>query len=261
MHSSPARQRWRANARRRDQIRRRRAVALVVLVALIALAVWAAYAVPGQPPARVPESAALPTFAQSPDPGADVVVARVDTVDVLLPVAPDVTTAVAYHPVDRAGTVPFTPAGDRLGGGSLGQRLADIFAGGGGVQYYLMDGEGGDQSSSTAGLDVGAVPGSSVVSPVDGKVVSMKKYSLLGRYDDVEVDIQVAGDPSLLLIITHIAKAEVAIGDVLTRGKSVLGQVRGFPAGLDQKLSRYTSDRGDHVQLVVLRVTPELAGL
>ena len=62
-------------------------------------------------------------------------------------------------------------------------------------------------------------------------------------------------------IITHIAKAEVAIGDVLTRGKSVLGQVRGFPAGLDQKLSRYTSDRGDHVQLVVLRVTPELAGL
>jgi hypothetical protein len=37
--------------------------------------------------------------------------------------------------------------------------------------------------------------------------------------------------------------------------------VRGFPAGLDQQLSRYTSDKGDHVQLVVLRVTPELAGL
>ena len=34
-----------------------------------------------------------------------------------------------------------------------------------------------------------------------------------------------------------------------------------FPPALDQGLSQYTSDNGDHVQLVVVRVTPELSGL
>ena len=261
MHRSPASQRWRAKARRRDQIRRRRAVALAVLVTLIVLAVWAAYAMPGQTPARVPQSAALPTVDGSPTGAGDVVVAQVEDLDFILPVARAVTTAVAYHPVDNADTVPFTPAGDRLGGGSLGQKLADIFAGGGGIQYYLMDGAGGERSSSTAGLDVGAVPGSAIVSPVDGKVTAIKTYKILGRYRDVEMHIQLAHDPSLLLVLTHVAGPKVEIGDVVARGDTVLGTVRGFPTTLDQALSRYTSDTGDHVQMMVLRVTPELAGL
>jgi murein DD-endopeptidase MepM/ murein hydrolase activator NlpD len=263
MHRSPAIQRRRAKVRRRDQIRRRRVVTLAVLVTLIVLAVWAAYAIPGQTPARVPQSAALPTTDGSPT-GAgagDVVVAQVDGLELVLPVARDVTTAVAYHPVDNEGTVPFTPAGDRLSGGSLGQRLADIFAGGGAIQYYLMDGTGGERSSSTAGLDVGAVPGSSVVSPADGKVAAIKQYSILGRYPDVEMHIQLARDSSLLLVITHLARPQVQIGDVVFGGDTVLGAVRGFPTTLDQALSRYTSDPGDHVQMMVFRVTPELAGL
>jgi murein DD-endopeptidase MepM/ murein hydrolase activator NlpD len=261
MHRSPATRRRREKIRRRYQIKRRRAVALAVLVTLIVLAVWAAYAIPGQTPARVPETAAQPTFGASAPAAGAVVVARVESVDILLPVAREVTTAVAYHPVENTNTVPFSPAGDRLGGGSLSQKLADIFAGGGGVQYYLMDGNGSDRSSSTSGLDVGAVPGSPVVSPVNGKVTSIKKYSILGRYADEEVDIQLTGDPSLLLLVTHIGRLKVEIGQVVTRGETVLGAVRGFPAGLDQALSRYTSDAGDHVQLVMLRVTPELAGL
>lgn len=261
MHRSPATLRRRGKVRRRGQIKRRRAVALVVLVTLIVLAVWAAYAIPGQTPARVPETAAQPTFGDStPAPGT-VVVARVENVDVLLPVAREVTTAVAYHPVENTNTVPFSPAGDRLGGGSLGQKLADIFADGGGVQYYLMDGDGSDRSSSTSGLDVGAVPGSPVVSPVSGKVSGIKIYSILGRYDDVEIDIRLSSDPSLLLVVTHIGRVKVEIGQEVTGGETVLGSVRGFPARLEQALSRYTSDAGDHVQLIMLRVTPELAGL
>ncbi len=236
-------------------------VALVVLVTLISVAVWVAYAIPGQTPARVPQAAAQPTLGTAVQPGEAVVVARVDDVDVLLPVAQQVTTAVAFHPVDNTDSVAFTPVGDRLGGGDLGQKLADIFAGGGGVQYYLMSGEGGEQSSSTAGLDVGAVPGSPVVSPVDGQITAIKTYSILGRYDDVEIDIRLAGDPSLLLVVTHIAKPKVEIGDVVQRGTTALGIVRGLPSTLDQSLSQYTSDNGDHVQLVMLRVTPDLAGL
>jgi len=236
-------------------------VALVVFVTLISVAVWVAYAIPGQTPARVPASAAQPTFGSGVESDAEVVVARVEGVDVLLPVAQQVTTAVAFHPVDGSDAVPFTPVGDRISGGGLGQKLADIFAGGGGVQYYLMGGgEGVEQSSSTGGLDVGAVPGSPVLCPVDGKVTAIKRYSILGRYQDTEIDVRLAGDPSLLLVITHIAKPKVQIGDVVQRGVTTLGSVRGFSDSLDQSLSQYTSDNGDHVQLMVLRVESELTG-
>jgi hypothetical protein len=261
MHTSPANQRRRELTRRRTQIARRRVVALVVLVTLISVAVWVAYAIPGQTPAQVPAVAAEPSFGAAVRSDEDVVVARVEGVDVLLPVAQQVTTAVAFHPVDSATAVPFTPVGDRLGGGGLGQKLADIFAGGGGVQYYLMGGEGGEPSSSTAGMDVGAVPGSPVVSPVDGKVTAIKQYKVLGRYGDVELDVRLASDPSLLMIITHLAKPKVQIGDVVQRGVTSLGVVRGFPTGLDQSLSQYTSDNGDHLQLMVLRVDQELGSL
>jgi hypothetical protein len=261
MLTSPDNQRRREKSRRRTQIARRRVVALVVFVTLISVAVWVAYAIPGQTPAKVPAVAAEPSFGAAVRSGQDVVVARVEGVDVLLPVAQQVTTAVAFHPVDSSDAVPFTPVGDRLGGGGLGQKLADIFAGGGGLQYYLMSGEGGEASSSTAGLDIGAVPGSPVLSPVDGKVTAIKQYKVLGRYSDVEIDVRLARDPSLLLIITHIEKPKVQIGDVLQRGTTALGSVRGFSDSLDQALSQYTSDNGDHLQLMVLRIDTELGGL
>jgi hypothetical protein len=261
MHTSPADQRRREKARRRTQIARRRVVALVVLVTLITVAVWVAYAIPGQTPARVPVSAAEPTFGSEMESDEEVVVATVEGVDVLLPVARQVTTAVAFHPVDGGDTVAFTPVGDLVSGGDLGQKLAGIFAGGGGVQYYLMGGDGGEASSSTAGLDVGAVPGSPLVCPVDGKVTAIKPYKILGRYNDVEIDVRLAADPSLLLVITHVAKPRVQIGDVVQAGVTALGSVRGFTGGLEQALSQYTSDTGDHVQLMVLRVDAELSGL
>jgi murein DD-endopeptidase MepM/ murein hydrolase activator NlpD len=255
--------RRRQQVHRRRQIRRRRAVALVALVTLTLLAVWAAYAIPASTPAHIPDAAAQPAILESPEGQTldDLVVARAGGVDVLLPVAREVTTAVAYHPVDHSNTVPFSPLGDRVSGGDLTQRLADIFAGGGSLKYYLMDGDGDDRSSSTSGLDVGAVPGSSVTSPADGKVVAVKQYRLLGRYQDVEVQIQLAADPSLLLVVTHLTDVTVDIGDVVRAGDSTLGTLRGFPPELDQALSAYTSDAGDHVQLVALRVTPELTGL
>lgn len=258
MQMTPASQRQRAQALRRDQLRRRRAIASAVVVVLIALAVWAAYAIPGQAPAVVPENAAAPVLAETPAVTEDVVIARAEGIEILLPVARDVTTAVAFHPVDNGDAIALQPSGERASGGTLGQRLADIFAGGGDLQYYLMTETGGG-SSSTAGLDIGAVPGSPVVSPADGKVVAMREYRILGRYDDVELHIQLSRDPSLLLVITHLAHPQVAVGDVVARGETVLGDVRGFAVGLDQALSRYTSDSGDHVQLMVLRITPELA--
>jgi hypothetical protein len=62
------------------------------------------------------------------------------------------------------------------------------------------------------------------------------------------------------MIITHVAKPKAEIGDVVQRGVTTLGEVRGFPPALGQSLSQYTSDNGDHLQLVVLRVSTQLTG-
>ncbi len=234
--------------------------ALVIVVTLVLLAVWLAYTVPTAAPARVPDSAAEPTFAEKATVDSRVVVATVGSVDVLLPVALDSTTAIGYHPVDNPNTVPFSPQGERMSGGSLAQRLADIFKGSGDLQYYLMDGDQSDQSSSTSGLDIGAVPGADVFSPIDGKVVTVRKTEILGRYQDVEIDIQAADDPSLLITVSHIAAPGVKAGETVQKGDTLLGRVRAFPSGLRQELSQYTSDAGDHVQLLAVRVTPEIAG-
>ncbi len=254
MDKPAASQRQRPKARR-AQILRRRLVAAAALVALVALAVWGAYSIPGLRPARVPKSAALPTYARSPIGGDVLPIAHVGESEVLLPLAREVTTAIAFRPVDNEAGVAMTPVGERLSGGGLGTKLADIFADGGGVQYYLMDDKSHKGSPGTAGLDVGGVPGSKVVSPVDGRITAVKLYKILGRYADVEIDIQLKSDASLLLVLTHIEKPTVKIGDIVKAGKTPLGTLRGFPSGLDQALSRYTSDNGDHVQLLLLRVS------
>jgi hypothetical protein len=248
-------------ARRRKQIRHRRVGALVAGVTLTFLAVWLAYALPVDTPARVPAAAAQPTFAEKAAVGQRVVVAIVGEVELLLPVALESTTAIGYHPVDNPECEPFVPQGERVGGGGISARLADVFAGGGALPYYLMDGGGSEGSSPTGGLDVGAVPGAEVFSPLDGKVVSVQRTTISGKYEDVEVQIQVADDPSLLLVVSHIAAPGVSVGDNVIQGESLIGRVRAYPAAIKQELSRYTSDAGDHVQFVALRMTPDIAGL
>jgi hypothetical protein len=240
---------------------RRRLTALGVILAVVVVAFITAYSLPRSTPAPIPDEVAPAAVGGAAQPMAKrIVVARLEGEDLLLPVRQQSSTAIAFHPVDVPNSVAFSPVGDRLGGGDLGTRLADIFADGGGVQYYLMDGDGGDRSPSTAGLDVGSVPGERVFSPVDGRVTAVKTYKLLGRYDDVEIDVQLAADPSLLLVITHVARPAVHVGDEVTAGTTALGVVRDFSSELEQDIQRYTNDGGDHVQMTAVRITPDLAG-
>ena len=90
---------------------------------------------------------------------------------------------------------------------------------------------------------------------------SLEQTEISGKYKDVEIQIQVANDPTLVLVVTHIADVSVELGDGVTQGDTLLGRVRSYPEGVTQELSRYTSDAGDHVQFVALRVNPDIAGL
>lgn len=252
-------ERGRAATPRRQRVRRRRLAALVVALTLFVLAVWAAYSLPSSTPAHVPDLGTLSGFGAQGG-ASDVAVAQIEGALVLLPVPVDATTAIAFHPVDNANAVAFSPQGSLVSGGGIATKLADAFKSGGGVQYYLMGGNGSDSSSATAGLDVGAVPGSTIFSPVDGQVTNVKRYKLLGRYVDYEVDITMANDPSLMIVLTHVASPTVALGDPVSAGETKVGAVRAFPKAIAQSLKQFTADAGDHVQLVALRVSAQITG-
>jgi hypothetical protein len=258
MHSL-SNERRRAKKVRRSQVRRRRFTAIAVVVPLVIGAIWAAYAWPVSKPARVPTANVVSQFGQAGTVDRRVVVAKLENVSILLPVRLEATTAVAFHPVDNANSVALDPVGRQGDPSGVASTLAELFASGG-MRYYTMSGDASDSSSRTAGLDVGAVPGANIYSPVDGRVMAVTDYKLLGRYQDTEIDLQLADDPTLLLIITHVIKPQVMIGADVTAGKSVLGAVRGFPTTLDQGLRRFTTDSGDHVQLVAVRVPTQITG-
>ena len=91
-------------------------------------------------------------------------------------------------------------------------------------------------------------------------MTAVTKYELLGRYTDYEIDVQVADDASLLLVMTHLAHPSVKIGQAVQAGVTPIARLRAFPAALDQSLRQFTSDDGDHVQMLALRVQPQMAG-
>ncbi len=256
---NPSGKRWRAVIARRRQVRRRRALAVALVVPLVIAAVWAAYAWPTRAPALVPSTNAVSQFDQAPTNPQRLVIARLENIPLLLPVPLGATTAIAFQPVDQEHTVAFAPAGGqaRL---SAASSTSSGNAWNGGLHYYTMGGDGTDVSAPTAGLDVGAVPGAAVYAPVDGQVVAVTTYKLLGRYPDTEIDLQLAQDSSVILMITHIENAQVSIGDSVIAGVTTLGSVRGFPPQLDQPLRQFTTDNGDHVQLVAVRVPVQLSG-
>ena len=253
MHG-PAAGRRSSHVARRSQIMQRRIAALVIASIVSVLAVITACAIPTHAPVTTSQSTSAGFFAAAASqPVTHIVVARLDGADLLLPVSCDATTAIAFHPVDSADSVALAPVGQPAGDG--GSVAADGVA-----HYFVMDG-GTGSSSATAGLDVGAIPGSVVLSPVDGQVAAVKTYSLLGRHPDAEIDVRLAADPTLLLVLTHvITSPRLHVGDQVAAGITVLGRVRGFPADVQQDIKRFTNDAGDHVQLVVLRTAPDLAG-
>ena len=242
-----------SRAARRRQIVRRRRAALAIGLAVVVLAVTAAYAMPTPQPAAIPQKcSAIALGSPTAENPSRVVVAELEGAQLFLPLPTDAITAVAFRPADDPNAVAFSPVGDRVDETKASKTQHA-------VQYYFMDGGGEERGPSTSALDVGGVPGSCVYAPVDGQVVAVKTYRLLGAHKDCELRIQLAADPSLLLLLSHIEDPVVHVGDRVMAGTTALGRLRGFPKEMQQDLSRYTNDAGDHVQLIALRVAPNLA--
>ena len=244
----------RPNARRRIEPRQRivrkqvrsarraRRFALLVLLAAVFVVALAlvAFGAPGSQP--VPISSASLTSTQS-KPLPEIVALR-GPVHLQLPIAQARVTAIGYSAASDA--LALAPFGQQANEGIVARVADGIFGGGGGNPRWYQLGGG------TNALDVGALAGTDVYAPVDGIVVAIRPFIVMGKQYGSEIDIQPQSSPSLVVAVTQLtADTGLTVGSAVVSGATKLGTVVDLASVEQQALSQYTNDGGNHVTIEV----------
>jgi hypothetical protein len=245
--SGTALRRHRAERRAARRTRRLAAFALLAIVLVVTLLLTAFGS--GKPtlvPATPQPSASTELPAGPPSP---VVVATQGNLQLHLPVAQSLITAIGYHGAGE-GTLPLSPVGHQGNEGFFARLFHGVFGGHkGGLKYYQLAGGAG---TSTGELDVGAAPGTDVYSPVDGTIVGISPFVLNGRQYGVRIDIEPTSAPSVVVSVTNLRPdPSLVVGSTVVSSGSRLGTVLDVSAVERQALARYTQDAGNHVAMQV----------
>src|SRR5918994_3541141 len=166
--------------RRRAQARSRR-IAVGVVIAALAIATLALTAFDGETSPAVSRPAPLPVTSAPPDPQA---LATVGNLRIQSPVAQGGVTAVGFH-ASAEGALVLKPVGPQRNEGLLA-RLWHRITGASktGLAWYQLSG------GPLRTLDVGAVSGTDVYSPVDGTVVAIRDEIVSGKVVGSEVELR-----------------------------------------------------------------------
>ena len=101
-------------------------------------------------------------------------------------------------------------------------------------------------------LDVGAVAGTDVYSPVDGTVVAIRDQIVSGRKVGAEIELRPSSAPSLVVSIQNVHPDPVlTVGANVAAGSSKLGTVADISRFEQQALEKYATDGGNNVALQV----------
>ena len=184
------------------------------------------------------------------------VFARLDTMNLALPVPADSATIIAYHPLGDERAVGLQPLGTQINGGVVSRSISRVFSGDSSIRYFILKGNG-RSIAGTASVDVGAQPGTPITSPVAGVVTGVTSYRLYGKYDDVQIDIRPKGVSGITLSLLFVEEPVVTIGQTVEAGKTQLGKVRAAQGDLGERLAAFTHDSGSHVHMQVTRDLPQ----
>lgn len=232
-------------SRRRAQARARwfaLAVAIGVIgVATLALTAFDDSAVEQSSGAPVP--APLPVTSVPPEPQ---VLATVGNLRVHSPIAQGGVTAVGFHGSDE-GALVLHPVGPQANEG-LVTRLWRRITGSSrrGLAWYQL--EGGELRT----LDVGAVAGTDVYSPVDGTVVAIRDQTVSGKVVGAEIELRPTSAPSLVVLIQNVRPDRaLTVGANVAVGSSKLGRVTDIRRSEQQALAEFAADGGNNVSIQV----------
>lgn len=105
--------------------------------------------------------------------------------------------------------------------------------------------------SATSAVDVVLVDDEPVRSPITGTVVELDRYQLYGRTADLRLAIQSADHPHIEVVLLHVERPEVEVGDEVVAGETVVaggGRQLPFRSQVDRETA---PDAWPHVHIEV----------
>jgi hypothetical protein len=191
----------------------------------------------------VSRPAPLPVTSSPPDPQ---VLATVGNLRVQSPVAQGGVTAVGFHGSED-GALVLKPVGPQRNEGLLARLWRRITgASKSGLAWYQLSG------GPLRTLDVGAVAGTDVYSPVDGTVVAIRDQVISGRVVGAEIELRPGSAPSLVVSMQNVRPdPALSVGANVAAGSSKLGTVTNISRFEQQALERYAAESGNNVALQV----------
>ena len=237
----------------------RRALSVIAALALSIGSGWVAaraylWAVEGQPitaaaavPAPPPPGSTEPEEESSDLPSDLPVFAIAGGVRLRLPDARPV--ALAYHEASMPRRMVLRPLGSCAICRNRG-KFRPSRVGPSELEYMVMDSRGRPEPATSA-VDVVLHRTDRVLSPVTGRVWSVRRYRLYGRYRDVRVAILPEGRRDRLVIVIHLRDVTVRRGEQVVASQTVLGRARRFP--FLSQVDRYVRGRFPHVHIEVKR--------
>jgi hypothetical protein len=225
--------------------RRARRFALLTVLAVVLVVALALTAFGGRKASSVAQLSVSRSLATATEPFPQIVAVR-GPVRLQMPVTQSQTTAIGYHSASDGGLT-LAPLG-RQGNEGVVQRVFHAVFGGSGGHPVWFRLDGGPLSA----LDVGALPGTAVYSPVDGTVVGIEPFVVAGRRFGATIDITPQNAPSLVVSLTQLKPDPgLRVGDNVVSGRTKVGAVANLALAEKQALARYTNDAGDHVSVEV----------
>ena len=194
-----------------------------------------------------PDSVATTVGAATGAPPEPQVLATVGNLQIRLPIAAEAVTAIGFHGTD-GGAMELSPVGRQVNEGLLA-RLWRSIAGSAqeGPVWFQLDGGPG-----TEVLDVGAIPGTDVYSPVDGTVVSISDFVIDGKAYGSRIDVRPSASPSLIVTLSHLeSDPSLTVGSPVFASSSKLGTVVDIAAVERQVLEKHARGRGNNVAIEV----------
>lgn len=229
--------------RRRSQLRARRLVAIGILAA-VAVVTLALTAFGSSSPDPAVTTTAVPVAATGVPPEPQVL-ATAGNLQLKLPIAGDAVTAVGFHRTD-GDAVELSPVGKQVNEGLLAglwRRIAGSSQEG--PVWYQLEGGPGTQV-----LDVGAMPGTDVYSPVDGTVVSISDFVIDGKKLGSRIDVRPSAAPAVVVTLKHLAPdPSLTVGSPVVASASKLGTVVNVAAVERQALAKHAPANGNNVAI------------
>ncbi len=210
---------------------------------MLALATLALTAFDNESSPAVSRPAPLPVTSEPPEPQ---VLATVGNLLVESPVAQGGVTAVGFHG-SSDGALELQPSGPQRNEGLVARLWRRITgASKSGLAWYQLSG------GPLRTLDVGAVEGTDVYSPVNGTVVAIRDQIVSGEVVGAEIELRPNSAPSLVVSIQNVRPdPELTVGGNVATGASKLGTVTDINRYERQALGRYAADGGNNVAIQV----------